>query len=319
VFSRAQALCEAHGVELSLKIVAGLYGAYMMLGDRNALAAVRPLSERLLGSPDPVADLTALSTLGVHAFWAGDHVCARDMLALGMPLYESAAFREYAETYGWDGGIYLPLYGIWNRAIMGEPGAHDAAVMAAAAASFDPQAPALVSLFAMATAHLRGDVAAAKAYAEHVIAVSSEQRFYGILPLGFCGHGLALATQGDVGTGLAEIGQGIDILRAAGAWTVLGYYLTYLAEAHLIAGDLAAGLAVTAEGLERCERELARVQEPELFRLEGELRARAGDDVAAEAALRRGLALAQARGARAWELRVAASLARFLAERGRAA
>ena len=91
------------------------------------------------------------------------------------------------------------------------------------------------------------------------------------------------------------------------------------AEAHLIAGDVAAGLAVTAEGLERCERELARVQEPELFRLEGELRARAGDDVAAEAALRRGLALAQARGARAWELRAAASLARFLAERGRAA
>ena len=109
------------------------------------------------------------------------------------------------------------------------------------------------------------------------------------------------------------------MLRASGALTPLGYYLTYLAEAHLAAGDVAEGLSVTSEGLERCERELARVHEPELLRLDGELRRLAGDEAQAEAALRRALALAPERGARAWELRAAVSLGRLLRDRGQAA
>jgi hypothetical protein len=61
------------------------------------------------------------------------------------------------------------------------------------------------------------------------------------------------------------------------------------------------------------------VHEPELFRLDGELRRLAGDEAGAEAALRRALALAGERGARAWELRAAVSLGRLLHDRGRAA
>src|SRR5262249_61410286 len=91
------------------------------------------------------------------------------------------------------------------------------------------------------------------------------------------------------------------------------------AEAQRAGGQVTEGRAVTAEGLERGERELARVHEPELFRVDGELRRLAGDEAGAEAALQRALALAGERGARAWELRAAVSLGRLLRDRGHAA
>jgi len=105
-------------------------------------------------------------------------------------------------------------------------------------------------------------------------------------------------------------------MRAGGAMTTVGYYLTYLAEAYLAADAIPDGLAAVAEGRERCAREIACVHEPELLRLEAELLRRAGDDDAAEERLRRALALARARDARAWQLRAAVSLGRLLHSRG---
>jgi uncharacterized protein HemY len=116
---------------------------------------------------------------------------------------------------------------------------------------------------------------------------------------------------GEHAEGVAQIRQAIDGLRAAGARSPLGYYLTYLAEAHLAAGEVDDGLAAVAEGLRRCETELARTQEPELLRLEGELLRIRGDVADAEDRFRRAIALAEARAAHAWGARAAASLARL--------
>jgi hypothetical protein len=110
---------------------------------------------------------------------------------------------------------------------------------------------------------------------------------------------------------MAQIRQTIDGLRAVGARTPLGYYLTYLAEAHLAVGEVDEGLAAVAEGLRRCETELARTHEAELLRLEGELLRLRGDVPGAEDRFRRAAALAEARTAHAWAARAAASLARL--------
>jgi adenylate cyclase len=103
----------------------------------------------------------------------------------------------------------------------------------------------------------------------------------------------------------------------ANAATPVGYFLTYAAEAQLALGAVDEGLAVTAEGLGRCERELARVHEPELLRLEGELLRLRGDEDGALDRFERAVALATGREARTWRLRAAVSLARALADRGR--
>src|SRR5262249_59051549 len=108
----------------------------------------------------------------------------------------------------------------------------------AGAGCSDRVARARVSLFAMAAAHVRRDSAAASAHAEQAIALSSEQRVFGFVAIGFCGRGLARVQAGELTEGLAEILQGITVLRAGGAWTTLGYYLAYLAEAHLACGQV---------------------------------------------------------------------------------
>src|SRR6185295_13671145 len=206
------------------------------------------------------------------------------------------------------GGIYVPLYSAWNLAVMGRTDAAEEEVLREAARSADPQAPPLIDIFRMASAHVRRDVSTAREHAERAIAISGEQRFYLLLAVAFCGHGLSLVHDGRHAEGIGEIQQGLAIMRAGGSMSTVGYYLTYLAEAHLAADAIPDGLAAVAEGRELCARDLARVHEPELLRLEGELLRRAGDDAAAEDRFRRALALARAREARAWELRAAVSL-----------
>ena len=319
VFARARTLSERHDGEISLKIVTHLSGAYIVEGNRDAMDALAPRCERLATSSDPVACLTGLGPLAIDAFWRGHHRRAAELFDRAVPVYRTDGFRAFAEMYGWDGGVFVPLYAAWNGAVMGEAEARTDALLAAAAASFDPQAPALVRAFAMACSLARRDMAAARAYAEEAIAISTEQRFYGVLALALCGHGLTLVTAGEHADGLAEIQRAIAGLRAAGAKTPLGYYLTYLAGAYLLAGDVSEGLAATAEGLKRCQRELARVHEPELLRLEGRLLLLRGDEQSAASRLRDALDLARERDARAWELRAAVSLGQFLRDRGRLA
>ncbi len=308
-FARAQTLCERHSIDLSLKIVSHLSGAYIIQGNRDAMDVLAPRCERLLESDDPVAQLTGISALGLSAFWRGAHRRAQELFARGLPLYESATFRRFAEEYGWDGGIFVAVYSLWNAALIGADAADDEPARAAALRSFDPQAQALVHVFAMAAAHVRRDVTAARHHAEQAIAVSEEQRFFGLLVLGTCGRGLARVLEGDVATGIAELETALAMLQAGGAVAPHAYYETYLAEAYLAAGRVDDGLALTAAALPRCRESLACVHEPELLRIEGALHRLAGDPPAAEQRWRRALDLARSRGARAWEQRIAENLA----------
>ena len=308
-FARAQTLCERHSIDLSLKIVSHLSGAYIIQGNREAMQVLAPRCERLVQSDDPVAQLTGISALALAAFWRGEHRRAQSLFERGLPLYETAAFRRFAEEYGWDGGIFVALYSMWNAALMGADTADAEPARAAALRSFDPQAPALVHVFAMASAHLRRDVVAARQHADQAIAISEEQRFFGLLLLGTCGRGLARVLEGDVADGITDLESALGMLEMGGAMSPHAYYQTYLAEAYLAAGRIDAGLALTAAALPRCRESLACVHEPELLRIDGELHRLAGDPSGAAERWHRALELARTRGARAWEQRITASLA----------
>jgi tetratricopeptide (TPR) repeat protein len=316
-FSRAQELCVAYDIDPSLKIVAHIAAVHIIQSDRQAMRAFLPVCERLLGSSDPVAELTGITAAGLDAFWHGNHRRAQELLDRGLPLYGTDNFHQFFEAYGWDGGIYVPLYFLWNSTVMGAPDDVAERARAIAAQSSDPQAPALVNVFAMAAAHVRRDVAAALHYAEQAIAVSQDQRFFGLLLLGMCGRGLALVCAGRESDGITELQTALGMLEAGGALSPYAYYRTYLAEAYLATRQVTEGLAITTDGLARCEHQLACVHEPELLRIEGDLLRLAGDDAAAEARLRQALQLARERGAKSWELRAAVSLGRLLVDRGR--
>jgi tetratricopeptide (TPR) repeat protein len=320
-FSRARALCEASGVEVSLKILVNLVAASIMEGSRAATETFLPRLERLAEeSGDTVSRLSGLTPLALYAFWRGEHARAAELLARAHALYRTEDFRRYAEDYGWDGGIYANAYAVWNRWLTGDvAGAEETytQLLAAAESSFDPQALPIALLFGMACAHGRRDVGIASARAERLMAIAAEQRLYFYLTIGQCGHAFAQAKLGQRDEGIAALRSSLATLQLMGTRTIYGYYLTYLAEALLDAGDVDGGLAVVAEGLALCAQDLGRVHEPELLRLEGELLDARGDGAAAEERLRRAHDQARAGGALVWQLRSALGLARRLARRGK--
>jgi TOMM system kinase/cyclase fusion protein len=319
-FSRARQLSEEHGVEVSLKILANLVAALLMEGGREAAEAFLPRFERLAtGSEDPVTRLSGLLPVSLHAFWRGEHVRAAGLLEESCSLYRTEDFQRYAEEYGWDGGHYAYGYSVWNRWIMGDAAGAETLyekLITIAQSSFDPQALPLALTFGMATAHGRRDVAAALERAERLMAIATEQRLFLLVAIGQCGHGLGVALGGDTTGGIAELMQGLMLIRMSGARTLTSYYLTYLAEAQHAAGQAEEGLASAQEGLALCQQDLGRMHEPELLRLEGELLRTQGDSAAAQDRLRRAIRLARGGGAAMWELRAALSLARMLGAGG---
>jgi predicted ATPase len=150
-----------------------------------------------------------------------------------------------------------------------------------------------------------------------MIALAGEQRLYFWLAVGTCARAAALLEHGETEPAIAEIQQGLALLRTIGIRSSYSYYLGYLAAAYARSGRIADALAVVDEGLGLCATLLARCHEADLWRMKGELLAREREPDAAEAALRSALALARRQGARSYELRAATSLARQLGERGR--
>jgi predicted ATPase len=96
------------------------------------------------------------------------------------------------------------------------------------------------------------------------------------------------------------------------------YALSLLTESYLKARDPEKGLTAAAEALKGIEASGQRTHEAEIWRLRGELLVlRGGADTEVEKSFQRALEVARLQQARAWELRAATSLARFLAERDR--
>src|SRR6185503_17670244 len=104
--------------------------------------------------------------------------------------------------------------------------------------------------------------------------------------------------------GLAGMRETVAVLRRP-------YFLTMLAEAHGVGGDVRAGLAALDEAFAVMEQTDERWWEAEQHRLRGELFMQAGDRDNATASFQTALAVAQRQQARSLELRAATSLAQL--------
>jgi predicted ATPase len=111
--------------------------------------------------------------------------------------------------------------------------------------------------------------------------------------------------------------QGLAAKQATGAQLKVPYYLGLLAAAYTQAGNAAEALGLLTVALTRVDETGERWFEPELHRLGGQALLLADRPTEAEASFRKALSVAQAQGARLWELRGATSLARLWAEQGR--
>ena len=123
--------------------------------------------------------------------------------------------------------------------------------------------------------------------------------------------------------GLKDIEDGMAVLEqsmspeAVRSQLMFSWFMTLIADAYGHMGDPEKGLAVLPEAIALIKKTGARYSEPVLYRIRGDLLHRMKLNFEAEKSLLKSLEIAQARGARSFELQSAISLARLWGEQGR--
>ena len=166
------------------------------------------------------------------------------------------------------------------------------------------------------------------------MSLSTEQGFPDWLAVATMQRGGALAMQGHEAEGIAQIHQGLDVLRAVGVELARAHWLALLAEAYGHVGQTQEGLNVLAEALATVHNRGGRWWEAEIYRLKGELLLQsevqglesgglnpdAGlqtRDAEAEACFRQALDITRRQQAKSLELRTALNLSRLWQQQGK--
>jgi predicted ATPase len=176
-----------------------------------------------------------------------------------------------------------------------------------------------VEFFAAGLAQFRRDVAATYAQADALMTLADAHGFGLRLEQGRMLRGWALALQGNMAVGLADIRHGLMASQGMGPETLRPHWLALLAEAYAEAEQLEAGLLVIDEALALVAATEIRWWEAELSRLKGALllRLRSPKMPQAEACFQRAIDVARRQEAKALELRAAVSLSRLWRQEGR--
>jgi adenylate cyclase len=264
---------------------------------------------------DPVLLVEAHYVLGVTLFWKGAFVPARAHLEEALSHYDPGRSSGHIAAYTQDPGVVclirlaviLWFLGHSEQAVQR---AEQSLVLAHRVSHPFSLGYALAWDALLHT--LRGDAQATRRQADAAIALSREHALDIWLAMATVLRGWALAEVGEVELGIAAIRQGMAAFRATGSLYKRPYFLALLAEQHARAGDLEQGLLLLGEALAALQATGERCWEAELYRRQGEtlLKRRDGRDEAG-VAFSHALAVARYQGARAIELRAAASLARL--------
>jgi predicted ATPase len=187
----------------------------------------------------------------------------------------------------------------------------------------DPYSLAL-ALFGAAWLHqLRREGQETQEQAEALLALSTEQGFPFLLPLGTMLQGWALAEQGQAEEGIVQMRHGLAASQAIGTELQRSYWLALLAEAYGKAGQAEAGLAALTEALTVVDKSGERSYEAELYRLKGELRLQSESQSSesppreAEACFQKAIEIARRQSAKSLELRSVMSLSRLWQQQGK--
>jgi predicted ATPase len=273
---------------------------------------------------DPLLLVEGHRMLANTAWWQGELVEAQAHAKQGLACYDPAQHRAHAVSYGQDSGVACGILGAVTLWMLGSPdqalqGMEEALALARRLAH--PMSLVLTLLQSAHLHQLRREPQAARTQAEEMLALCTEQGFgmyraWSLLPRGW-----ALAQQGEVTEGIAQIREGFAGFRATGAELTWPWWLATLAEACGQVGQLDEGLRAVEEALAAVQQNEEGHYEAEVYRLKGELllqKAPAHQE-AAEAQFQQALTVARRQQAKSWELRTAMSLARLRQQQGKRA
>ncbi|MBI1734181.1 MAG: AAA family ATPase [Candidatus Rokubacteria bacterium] len=318
-YARARELCVAVGA--TPKLVFALEGLWAFYFVRGKYGAAFAMGERLL----ELAARFGTNRVGVIAHQAhgttllhmGQLARALEHLVEGTKLYErrapdaDEAFREVNDP----GVMCLAFQGqalcLLGRLDEAQERAEEAIALARECAHPFSQAFALCA--SVLVAFGRNQPAYAVERVEKALAVSRDHGF----PLWWAAStilaGWVAAATGRPEHGLAQLRRGLAGWDSIGAGNLRPYYLTLLADACRVAGEVDAGLVATSEALAAVEATGERLWEAEIHRLEGELLRLRGSAAKGEveACYTRALEIARGQGAQLLEKRASASLWRL--------
>ncbi len=233
-------------------------------------------------------------------------------------LYDQVRHRSHSAVFGQDPGVACRAFGAVALWLIGHPDQairqSDAALRLSHELS-QPSSQALALHFAAMLHQCRRDTRRVLACAEASGAIAAEHGFSFWMAGAAVLRGWALAMNGAADEGVRLLRQGLHDWLATGSITYQTYYLGLLAEVLLRQGQVEEGGAVLEEALAVAGRTGEGLYEAELHRLRGELLC--GKEMSAAAAARaegeyrQALEIARRQGARSFELRAAASLARL--------
>ena len=322
-YSRARLL--AVQLNDSAALLSALTGLRMCLRLKLDLERAREMAEQMVVTSrahEPAMLAATCQALGEIYFFLGQFDRAQDCSRQAAALPESN--RKMHWTLGFGAAALLPYvleHWSWASWALGSSG--QALRMSREAIAFARQESQSVSLlaplaYAGRLSQWRRDSRAAMEQSEELFALASKYGLPFFLALAVSFRGWALAEQGQIAEGTAEMRRANTDLQNAGL-TARTIELAPLAQCYARLGDVENGLAIVTEGLAQAGRTGECVCEAELHRINGELLLMQYrlDTSEAEKAFRRAIEIARRQSAKFWELRATMSLARLLANQGK--
>jgi class 3 adenylate cyclase/predicted ATPase len=314
-YMRARELCQQVGeTPLLFPVLGGLMIFYLNRGEGQT---ARELGEQMLSLAQRVHDPAGLAhahlSLGNALFFLRVWDAARTHLEQGIAFYSAQQPRSQGfltETHEGIFGLIRLAQVLWE---LGYPDqavqrSHEALTLARELAH---PASVVTALFFAADIYMRRrEGQRTYEQAEAALVLAREHGFAFRVAQATILRGWALVEQGQGATGIAQICQGQDALRATGSRGG-AYPSALLAEAYGKVGQREEGLRVIAEAL--AQGDSSEGGAVELYRLKGELllRQRIPDAPEAETCFRQALDIARRQQAKSLELRAAMSLARL--------
>jgi predicted ATPase len=323
-YDRARLLCQQlDDIPKLFTVLSGLARWYM---NQTEFLTAQECGEELLTLAqrlhDPARVMEAYRMLGNIVFWRGELIMARAHLEEGLALYHAHQSRVHAMLSVRDPGVEMQGFVALTLWFLGYP---DQAFTSFQQALHLAQALAhpyslAVALNMMAWLHqCRRESLLTQDRAEAVIALATEHGFAQRQAASTMLRGWALADQGRVAEGIAQIRQGLPAWQATGTAIGQPYFLALLAEACVQGGHVEEGLALLTEALAIVDRTGEGLYEAEVYRLRGVslLRQDNPDATLVEACFQQALDVSRRQQAKSWELRAAMSLARLWQRQGK--
>ncbi|HEX9396923.1 MAG TPA: tetratricopeptide repeat protein, partial [Burkholderiales bacterium] len=321
-FARARELWEQLGSPSEFLQVP--HGQSLHHASRGELDLAQRLDEDLLRLSRQRNDSAGLvlghRSAGANLELAGQFALSRSHLEEVFALYDPIAHRSLVQQTGIHPqvtsqaalGLVLFCLGFPDQAL-----AQSSAAIAEARRLAHP--PTLVSSLAFGTNLLSfaGGNAALEKWADELVAVTTEQGYPHWRAQGTVYRGWAKVEKGDVTEGISLLRSGSTDYGATGAKARLTFYISLLARACEIAGQVEEAVTLLDDAMQIAEQTGERWVEAELNRQKGRLLLRQGNSEAAVELYSKALRIAEEQGAKLWELRAAVSLARLRRDQGR--